>query len=64
MLIPLEDILGPMFHHKAEFEGIICVEGFADGSVHIDYVASVIYTHPEVAWVVGGGSQKRTWNLL
>lgn len=60
MLIPLEDILGPMFHHKAEFEGIICVEGFADGSVHIDYVASVIYTHPEVAWVVGGGSQKRT----
>ncbi|KAB0358610.1 hypothetical protein FD754_002766 [Muntiacus muntjak] len=34
-------------------EGIICVEGMAGGAVHIDYncVPSVIYTHPEVAWV-------------
>lgn len=33
--------------------GIICVEGMAGGAVHIDYncVPSVIYTHPEVAWV-------------
>lgn len=39
--------------HKAEDEGIICVEGIAGGAVHIDYncVPSVIYTHPEVAWV-------------
>ena len=46
-------ILGPMLAHKAEDEGIICVEGIAGGSVHIDYncVPSVIYTHPEVAWV-------------
>ena len=46
-------ILGPMLAHKAEDEGIICVEGMAGGSVHIDYncVPSVIYTHPEVAWV-------------
>merc|ERR1712135_157535 len=46
-------ILGPMGAHKAEDEGIICVEGIAGGSVHIDYncVPSVIYTHPEVAWV-------------
>ena len=33
--------------------GIICVEGMCGGAVHIDYncVPSVIYTHPEVAWV-------------
>ena len=33
--------------------GIICVEGMNGGAVHIDYncVPSVIYTHPEVAWV-------------
>uniref|UniRef100_A0A9J8AZW7 Dihydrolipoyl dehydrogenase, mitochondrial n=1 Tax=Cyprinus carpio carpio TaxID=630221 RepID=A0A9J8AZW7_CYPCA len=46
-------IAGPMLAHKAEDEGIICVEGMAGGSVHIDYncVPSVIYTHPEVAWI-------------
>ena len=44
---------GPMLAHKAEDEGIICVEGMNGGPVHIDYncVPSVIYTHPEVAWV-------------
>lgn len=44
---------GPMLAHKAEDEGIITVEGIAGGPVHIDYncVPSVIYTHPEVAWV-------------
>lgn len=46
-------IHGPMLAHKAEDEGIICVEGIAGGAVHIDYncVPNVIYTHPEVAWV-------------
>jgi len=46
-------IHGPMLAHKAEDEGIIAVEGMAGGAVHIDYncVPSVIYTHPEVAWV-------------
>lgn len=44
---------GPMLAHKAEDEGIICVEGLAGGPCHIDYncVPSVVYTHPEVAWV-------------
>lgn len=44
---------GPMLAHKAEDEGIITVEGMAGGHPHIDYncVPSVIYTHPEVAWV-------------
>ncbi|MPC82614.1 Dihydrolipoyl dehydrogenase, mitochondrial [Portunus trituberculatus] len=42
-----------MLAHKAEDEGIVCVEGIAGGPVHIDYncVPSVIYTHPEVAWI-------------
>ena len=35
------------------FVGIICVEGICGGTPHIDYncVPSVVYTHPEVAWV-------------
>ncbi|GAB6024173.1 hypothetical protein CHUAL_008876 [Chamberlinius hualienensis] len=46
-------IHGPMLAHKAEDEGIVCVEGIKGGPVHIDYncVPSVIYTHPEVAWI-------------
>jgi dihydrolipoamide dehydrogenase len=46
-------IHGPMLAHKAEDEGIICVEGILGGHVHLDYncVPSVVYTHPEVAWV-------------
>ncbi|CAD7081311.1 unnamed protein product [Hermetia illucens] len=46
-------IHGPMLAHKAEDEGIICIEGINGGHVHIDYncVPSVVYTHPEVAWV-------------
>lgn len=46
-------IEGPMLAHKAEDEGILCVEGICGGSTHIDYncVPSVVYTHPEVAWV-------------
>ncbi|XP_002740267.1 dihydrolipoyl dehydrogenase, mitochondrial-like [Saccoglossus kowalevskii] len=46
-------IQGPMLAHKAEDEGILCVEGIGGAPVHIDYncVPSVIYTHPEVAWV-------------
>ena len=41
-------IHGPMLAHKAEDEGIICVEGMMGGKGHLDYncVPSVIYTHP------------------
>eukprot|EP01134_Creolimax_fragrantissima_P007788 CFRG7788T1 len=44
---------GPMLAHKAEDEAFICVEGMLGGHPHIDYdcVPSVVYTHPEVAWV-------------
>lgn len=46
-------IHGPMLAHKAEDEGIVCIEGINGMPVHIDYncVPSVVYTHPEVAWV-------------
>lgn len=47
-------IAGPMLAHKAEDEGIICVESIVNGQEpHMDYncVPSVIYTHPEVSWI-------------
>ena len=47
-------IQGPMLAHKAEDEGIICVESIVSKhEPHIDYncVPSVIYTFPEVSWV-------------
>ena len=47
-------IQGPMLAHKAEDEGIVCVESIANGGIpHIDYncVPSVIYTFPEVSWI-------------
>lgn len=46
-------IHGPMLAHKAEDEAMIACEGMLGGPVHIDYncVPSVVYTHPEVAWV-------------
>ena len=45
-------IKGPMLAHKASEEGI-AVEALAGGTGHVNYQAipSVIYTHPEVAWV-------------
>jgi len=46
-------IPGPMLAHKAEDEGIVCVEMMAGQSGHIDYdrVPAVVYTHPEIAGV-------------
>ncbi|KAI9178971.1 dihydrolipoamide dehydrogenase precursor [Blastocladiella emersonii ATCC 22665] len=46
-------VVGPMLAHKAEEEGIAAVENIVNGAGHVNYEAipSVIYTHPEVAWV-------------
>lgn len=47
-------IRGPMLAHKAEDEGIAVAEDIKwPGSAHINYdaIPSVVYTHPEVAWV-------------
>ncbi len=44
---------GPMLAHKAEDEGIAAVEYITKGFGHVNYgaIPSVMYTHPEVAWV-------------
>lgn len=44
---------GAMLAHKAEEEGIACAELIAGLNGHVNYnaIPSVIYTHPEVAWV-------------
>jgi len=45
---------GPMLAHKAEDEGAMVSEFLATGKEpHLDFinVPSVVYTHPEVAWV-------------
>lgn len=44
---------GPMLAHKAEEDGVACVETMAGGVGHVDYdlVPGVIYTSPEAASV-------------
>jgi len=46
-------IAGPMLAHKAEEEGIACVERMAGVAGHVNYAAipNVVYTHPELASV-------------
>ncbi len=46
-------IAGPMLAHKAEEEGIACVEYLATGYGHVNYdaIPGVVYTHPEIASV-------------
>lgn len=46
-------VTGPMLAHKAEEEGVALAEMLAGKEGHINYntVPSVVYTHPEVAWV-------------
>jgi dihydrolipoamide dehydrogenase len=46
-------IRGPMLAHKAEDEGVACVEHIVTGYGHVNYdaIPGVVYTHPEIASV-------------
>ncbi len=46
-------VRGPMLAHKGSEEGIVVAERIAGHAAHLNYdaIPSVIYTHPEVAWV-------------
>eukprot|EP00245_Coleochaete_scutata_P006797 TRINITY_DN21581_c0_g1_i1.p1 TRINITY_DN21581_c0_g1~~TRINITY_DN21581_c0_g1_i1.p1 ORF type:complete len:516 (+),score=119.14 TRINITY_DN21581_c0_g1_i1:61-1608(+) len=46
-------IPGPMLAHKAEEDGVACVELIAGKAGHVNYdtVPGIVYTHPEVASV-------------
>src|ERR1041385_5167291 len=46
-------IAGPMLAHKAEEEGIACVEMIAGKGGHVNYevIPGIIYTNPELAGV-------------
>ncbi len=46
-------VRGPMLAHKASEEGVMVAELIADKTAQMNYdlIPSVIYTHPELAWV-------------
>ena len=46
-------IPGPMLAHRAEEDGVACVEAMQSGWAHVDYdlVPAVVFTHPEIAAV-------------
>ena len=46
-------IPGPMLAHKAEEEGVACIEGIKGGLGHVNYnaIPGIVYTHPEIASV-------------
>ncbi|VBB30759.1 unnamed protein product [Acanthocheilonema viteae] len=50
---------------KLQDEGILCVEGIAGGTTHLNYdcIPSVVYTHPEVAWVGKSEEQLKSENV-
>ena len=58
-------IKGPMLAHKAEKDGVACVELIAGQKPHVDYtlVPSVMYTHPEVASVGQGEETLQANNI-
>lgn len=46
-------VRGPMLAHKASEEGVMVAERIAGHKAQVNYdvIPSVIYTHPEIAWV-------------
>ncbi len=58
-------IHGPMLAHKAEEDGVACVELIAGKAGHVNYdlVPNIIYTHPEAAGVGLGEEGAKAQNL-
>jgi dihydrolipoamide dehydrogenase len=58
-------IAGPMLAHKAEEEGIACVEQIVTGYGHVDYntIPGVCYTNPEIATVGRTEEQLKEQNI-
>ena len=46
-------VRGPMLAHKGMEEGVMVAERLADKKTQVNYdlVPSVVYTHPEIAWI-------------
>lgn len=59
-------IHGPMLAHKAEEEGIACVERIAGQAGHVNYdaVPNVVYTHPELAGVGMSEEQAQSQEIV
>jgi dihydrolipoamide dehydrogenase len=58
-------IKGPMLAHKAEDEGVACMELIAGKAGHVNYnvIPSVVYTAPELAWVGRTEEQCKAENI-
>jgi dihydrolipoamide dehydrogenase len=58
-------VRGPMLAHKAEEEGIACVEHIVTGYGHVNYdaIPGVVYTHPEIASVGKTEDELKTLNV-
>jgi dihydrolipoamide dehydrogenase len=56
---------GPMLAHKAEEEAVAVIEYIKKGYGHVNYAAipSVMYTHPEVAWVGQSEQELKSQNI-
>ena len=58
-------VRGPMLAHKASEEGVMVAEHIAGNHAEVNYdlIPSVIYTHPEIAWVGKTEEQCKQANL-
>lgn len=59
-------VRGPMLAHKAEEEGIACVERIVTGYGHVNYdaIPGVVYTHPEIASVGKTEDELKAQNVV
>ena len=58
-------VRGPMLAHKGSEEGIMVAERIAEkhAEVNYDLVPSVIYSHPEIAWVGKNETELKDENI-